>query len=434
MSPALDLLAGHALDGANLDWAQRLNRDCACQLLDADRLARALDAQAGLPGLAADMAQTHAHLFASTPAFVSASDAEAMAALVAAVDRVVRQPAWAALALAAAPALARRDPGPLGVFMGFDFHVDAQGPQLIEINTNAGGALLNALLRDAQRVCCPEVRPWMEAGGTLASLQAQWLAMFRAEWQRARGDAPLRRVVITDDDPSAQYLYPEFQLAVQLMAQGGWQAEVADPQALQWDGQHLRLNGAVVDLVYNRLTDFYLDDPAHRALRLAYEADAVVVTPHPHAHALLAHKALLPSLRAAGDLPGLQLSPTDRAVLADHIPRTERVTVETADRLWAERKHWFFKPVAGFGSRATYRGDKLTRRVWQEILAGDYVAQALVPPQTRCAAAPDGVPYKMDVRAYSYAGQIQLLAARLYQGQTTNFRTPGGGFAPVYVV
>ena len=27
---------------------------------------------------------------------------------------------------------------------------------------------------------------------------------------------------------------------------------------------------------------------------------------------------------------------------------------------------------------------------------------------------------------------VQWLAARLYQGQTTNFRTPGGGFAPVY--
>jgi hypothetical protein len=24
------------------------------------------------------------------------------------------------------------------------------------------------------------------------------------------------------------------------------------------------------------------------------------------------------------------------------------------------------------------------------------------------------------------------MAARMYQGQTTNFRTPGGGFAPVY--
>ena len=40
---------------------------------------------------------------------------------------------------------------------------------------------------------------------------------------------------------------------------------------------------------------------------------------------------------------------------------------------------------------------------------------------------------KFDVRNYSYGGQVQSLAARLYQGQTTNFRTPGGGFAPVYV-
>jgi hypothetical protein len=41
---------------------------------------------------------------------------------------------------------------------------------------------------------------------------------------------------------------------------------------------------------------------------------------------------------------------------------------------------------------------------------------------------------KLDVRAYVYAGNIQLIAARLYSGQTTNFRTLGGGFAPVFVV
>jgi hypothetical protein len=39
---------------------------------------------------------------------------------------------------------------------------------------------------------------------------------------------------------------------------------------------------------------------------------------------------------------------------------------------------------------------------------------------------------KLDVRLYTYAGEMLLAAARLYQGQTTNFRTPGGGFAPVF--
>ena len=38
---------------------------------------------------------------------------------------------------------------------------------------------------------------------------------------------------------------------------------------------------------------------------------------------------------------------------------------------------------------------------------------------------------KADIRNYVYRGEVQLVAARLYQGQTTNFRTPGGGFSNV---
>lgn len=45
----------------------------------------------------------------------------------------------------------------------------------------------------------------------------------------------------------------------------------------------------------------------------------------------------------------------------------------------------------------------------------------------------DGEPVarKIDVRLYTYGSEILLAAARIYQGQTTNFRAPGGGFAPV---
>ena len=111
------------------------------------------------------------------------------------------------------------------------------------------------------------------------------------------------------------------------------------------------------------------------------------------------------------------------------------MTAERAEALWAERRKFFFKPAAGYGSKAAYRGDKLTRRVWQEILGGDYVAQALVPPSERRLEIDSAeTDLKLDVRAYVYDGAIQLVAARLYQGQTTNFRTPGGGFAPVFVV
>ena len=41
---------------------------------------------------------------------------------------------------------------------------------------------------------------------------------------------------------------------------------------------------------------------------------------------------------------------------------------------------------------------------------------------------------KVDVRIYAYAGRAMIAAARIYQGQATNFRTPGGGFAPVFAI
>ena len=140
--------------------------------------------------------------------------------------------------------------------------------------------------------------------------------------------------------------------------------------------------------------------------------------------------------RRSATTPGSRRSafpPPLREVLVESVPRTEVVDAADADRLWQARRGLFFKPVAGYGSRAAYRGDKLTRRVWQEIVDGEYVAQALVAPGERRVATDDGsTVLKFDLRAYAYDGAVQWLAARLYQGQTTNFRTPGGGFAPVY--
>jgi hypothetical protein len=71
--------------------------------------------------------------------------------------------------------------------------------------------------------------------------------------------------------------------------------------------------------------------------------------------------------------------------------------------------------------------------VWKEILDADFVAQAIVAACERMVDGHDPAKaMKFDLRAYAYDGTVQWVAARLYQGQTTNFRTPGGGFSPVY--
>jgi hypothetical protein len=73
--------------------------------------------------------------------------------------------------------------------------------------------------------------------------------------------------------------------------------------------------------------------------------------------------------------------------------------------------------------------------VWNEITRGDYIAQALVAPSERRLVVDSAeTDLKLDVRAYVYGGAIQLVVVRFYEGQMTNFRTPGGGFAPVFVV
>lgn len=56
-----------------------------------------------------------------------------------------------------------------------------------------------------------------------------------------------------------------------------------------------------------------------------------------------------------------------------------------------------------------------------------------MPPGERSVRVDDRpVKLKLDVRCYACAGKVVTLAARLYQGQVTNFRTPGGGFATVF--
>ena len=413
---------------------QALNSECFCISLDTEALRRALQAEMGPPDLFDLVGERCPYLFAARPVFVLKSHMARMAALVQAIESVVALPAYREAVLARSPAIARHDPGgALGVFFGYDFHVTEGGFGLIEINTNAGGAMLDAVLARAQRACCPAMEHLVPPLATADALEARIVAMFRHEWMLSGHARALRSIAIVDEAPGQQYLYPEFLLFEQLFERHGLQAVIADPSEFSLRGGLLWHGELAIDLVYNRLTDFSLATPASATLREAYLENAMVLTPHPQAHALYADKRNLALLSDAKRLHALGVPQATQDVLLASIPHTEVVDPANAERLWRERRRLFFKPFAGFGGRAAYRGDKLTRRVWQEILAGDYIAQALVTPGERVISDQEPAQVlKFDLRDYTYDGQVQWVAARLYQGQTTNFRTPGGGFAPVY--
>jgi hypothetical protein len=362
----------------------------------------------------------------------------------AAIQRAVRllfalahTPAHQARLAASADEVTRHEPGNFGVFMGYDFHVTPGGPQLIEINTNAGGALLNglhtaALCDPAKLAClCSDLL-------SVDDLERDLVETFRAEYAAARagGTGALARVAIVDDAPAQQFLAPEFELFRGLFAGAGIDARIADTRELApGPSGGLALAGWPVQLVYLRDTDFVLASERTRALRAAYLADEVVVTPSPREHFLLADKRRLAVFSSAEALEALGLGAEDARFLAGLIPETRLLAQLDADRVWAERARWVFKPAAAFGSRAVYRGDKISRKKFAEIAGqAGYVAQRHTPPgMVRVETSEGPREMKFDVRAYAYRDRVLMLGARVYEGQVTNLRSPGGGFSAICV-
>ncbi len=368
---------------------------------------------------------------AAVPLFVAESDFDKMSNVVHTIDAIVHSPAWQQNVLAGAPAIAHRDAGNAGVLYGYDFHLSKSGPQLIEINTNAGGALIVTQILRAQSGCCAnenEASPLAQAQDAESNIIDSLLSDF----SMVRGHRQPRLIAIVDTDPLDQYLYPEFERFAELLRARDLVVAICGPSELLATPDGLTLQGASVDLIYNRLTDFYFEGTQLSALRSAYADGSVVVTPNPHHHALYADKRHLAVLTDPQRLTLLGVDSAQQQILLSSIPETRLVDSENADLLWQQRKQFFFKPAAAYGGRGAYRGAKLTRSTFEQLVQEHYVAQREVePPLRRARVNGETTELKADVRCYVYRGEIQLTAGRLYRGQTTNFRTPGGGFATV---
>jgi hypothetical protein len=432
---SIDCGAECSPSGIRLPAAQ-LNSSCFCRSLDKSALKLALSDELNDNLLFELVEERCPFLFSARPVFISQSQASQIEVVVTALESVICLPAYRELVLAAAPAIAKHGiAGARGVFFGYDFHPAGEHLGLIEINTNAGGAMLNAAMARAHRTCCLDDTKLSQALLSGGVFEDRIVEMFRSEWTLSRGDAPLQTVAIVDAKPEQQYLYPEFLLFQRLFARNGIEAVIVDPTDLLFRDGALWFGEGKIDMVYNRLTDFMLEAEDSRALHDAYCLDAVVITPHPQAHALYANKRNLTILSSAPALKALGVPQATIDILVANVPYTQSVSANNAERLWSERRSLFFKPVAGYGGRAAYRGDKLTKRVWQDILGGDYIAQRIIAPGVRVAGtATSPETLKYDLRSYVYDAEVQWTAARVYQGQTTNFRTPGGGFAPVYSI
>lgn len=312
------------------------------------------------------------------------------------------------------------------VLMAYDFHTNEQGDCfLVEINTNASGFLLACLMES------------VHSGTPVNQLEAMISLRKSFEQEAALSHRQLAgtRVAITDDDIQGQKMLPEFLMYRDWFKALGADANFVEARDFQFKDNQLLGPSGPIDFVYNRCTDFYFEDPAHLALLQAFQAQAACITPQPIEYWLLADKQRLAQWTEKDFLDFV--SEDERSAITKVlIPTFEKTAYASEEEIWAQRKTLFFKPKRSFGGKSVYRGESVSRKVFERLMSEDILIQHFQPAAKFPTDDPRSVltNWKYDLRFFVYGGEVQLAAARAYQGQVTNFSSVMGGFTRIQFV
>lgn len=299
--------------------------------------------------------------------------------------------------------------------MAYDFHTTEDGRCfLVEINTNAAGFLLSSVMEMVHLgVSAETYRP-------LKDLQDSFTNELRLSGRDPTG--PIR-VAICDDAVLEQKMYPEFLMYRDWFKRFGWNAEIVETKDLP-----------PTDFVYNRSTDFYLEADSSALLRQAHLQNQACVSPNPHEYWLLADKERLIQFGSDTFWTAINGSAADRDAIAQVlIPTFEKSHFSSLDEIWDQRKTLFFKPKRSHGGKSVYRGESVSRKVFERLMLEDILIQKFQPAQRVPTDDERSVlnNWKFDLRFYVYQDRLQMCVARVYQGQVTNFASPLGGFTYV---
>ncbi len=295
------------------------------------------------------------------------------------------------------------------VLMGFDFHLTPDGPKLIEINNNAGGLYIG------------EER-WLPQSEDVFDneLSERLLAMFPSEW---------KNIAIMDDDVTQQYMYPEMCAYADLLRADGHKVWVCSPDDLELRESGLFIDDQKIDAIYNRHTDFYLDEHVLSHVWSAYKEGQVVLNPHPRSYALIGDKSRMVDWWRKDLLEGgvdQSLVEQIRAVT----PATHQLAEMDMDQAWAERKGWVFKPSARHGGKGVVLGKAMSRKRFAALDVSETIVQQLIPASK---VELEGHELKLDIRLYMHGEKLIALAGRVWRGQLTNFREAGSGWVSLKI-
>lgn len=306
-----------------------------------------------------------------------------------------------------------KDPGNKSLFMSYDFHLTADyKPKLIEINTNAAFLTLAHYLYQAHDLTT-------DLPFKIGDLKGLFL-----EELKYQNKFPTRpHILIIDENPSEQKMFLEFLIVQELIQSFGWQCSIDDIS---------NYSKYSPDLVYNRYTDFYLKNPESQILHKDFVGRKTCFSPNPFEYFLLADKQRMIDWTQADFWDGLNVSVEEREFINRALPHTLSFKPELKEEIWNQRKKLFFKPKNSFGSKQSYKGASVSKKVFDEVSNENFLAQELIPAPETTIITPEGPQnFKYDLRCYAYRDELQLVIARVYQGQVTNLKTRWGGFAPI---
>lgn len=311
-----------------------------------------------------------------------------------------------------------KDPGNKSIMMSYDFHVDEnQNLKLIEVNTNAAFLILGHQMYASKNHALP-----------IPDFSLAEIGDSIREEMRLQGKTitDKLKIAIIDENPSEQRLYIEFLAYQELFKSLGWNCHVEDFREV--------FENFDPEFIYNRYTDFFLTDERSQDLRKKFLSREVCLSPNPFEYFMLADKQRMIDWVQPGFLESHGFAGEDLALLRQTVPKAYDVCQNKAVEIWADRKKMFFKPKNAFGSKQSYRGSSISRGTFDGMMGQDMIAQEYIPAPEVTFETPEGPQaFKYDLRCYAYKGRMQLIIARLYQGQVTNLRTPYGGFTSVLV-
>lgn len=306
------------------------------------------------------------------------------------------------------------DPGNKSIMMSYDFHLNESNElKLIEINTNAAFLVLGQLIYKLKSI--PKPIPSFD----FEVLKECILEELRLQNKNIQSPS----VVIMDQAPSTQKLYIEFLVCRELFKSWGWACEIRDIQEALKDPKP--------DFIYNRYTDFYFTNALSSNLRSSFLKKEVCFSPHPYEYFLLADKKRM-SEWCDSTLKQIPNFEKQKVAIEKVLLKSWPLNEDNKEQLWSQRKSLFFKPAQDFGSKGSFKGGSISRKAYEDLVAKNSLAQEYISaPEINFSTDSGSQKFKYDLRFYAYQGRLQTVMARLYQGQATNLRTPGGGFACV---